>query len=59
MMNQLIFFSSDKANEIDGLESVHVLAWTSKVPKMGQPDLDYMGKCVTTCVGFFNTFFEI
>ncbi|ODN01826.1 SCY1-like protein 2 [Orchesella cincta] len=31
----------DKANEVDGLESVHVLGWTSKVPKMGQPDLDY------------------
>ncbi|CAL8102037.1 unnamed protein product [Orchesella dallaii] len=31
----------DKANELDGLESVHVLGWTSKVPKMGQPDLDY------------------
>jgi len=29
---------------MDGLESVACQPWTSRLPKMAQPDLDYIGK---------------
>ena len=35
---------AERVNEMDGLESVACQPWTSRLPKMAQPDLDYIGK---------------
>lgn len=39
-----MFSVAERVNEIDGLESVACQPWTSRLPKMAQPDLDYIGK---------------
>lgn len=31
-------------NEVDGLEPIPCQPWTSRLPKMAQPDLDFTGK---------------
>ncbi|KDR18607.1 SCY1-like protein 2, partial [Zootermopsis nevadensis] len=38
----------ERVNEIDGLESVACQPWTSRLPKMAQPDLDYIAPEVQT-----------
>ena len=38
------FFVSERLNDADGLEPVPCQPWTSRLPKMAQPDLDYIGK---------------
>ncbi|CAG7727444.1 unnamed protein product [Allacma fusca] len=32
---------TERANDIDGLEPINCQPWTSRLPKSGQPDLDY------------------
>ncbi|XP_033608206.1 SCY1-like protein 2 isoform X4 [Cryptotermes secundus] len=39
---------TERVNEIDGLESVSCQPWTSRLPKMAQPDLDYIAPEVQT-----------
>jgi hypothetical protein len=39
-----VFSVTERVNEMDGLESVGCQPWTSRLPKMAQPDLDYIGK---------------
>ena len=39
-----VFSVTERVNEMDGLESVACQPWTSRLPKMAQPDLDYIGK---------------
>ena len=39
-----LFSVTERVNEMDGLESVACQPWTSRLPKMAQPDLDYIGK---------------
>lgn len=35
---------TERMNDADGLEPVPCQPWTSRLPKMAQPDLDYIGK---------------
>lgn len=34
----------ERMNEQDGSESLTVQRWTSRIAKMAQPDLDFIGK---------------
>ena len=40
-----VLLVSEKIGEQDGTDSIHCQAWSSRVPKMAQPDLDFIGKC--------------
>ncbi|XP_049813575.1 SCY1-like protein 2 [Schistocerca nitens] len=39
---------TDRVNDMDGLESVPCQPWSSRLPKMAQPDLDYIAPEVQT-----------
>lgn len=43
----LSFYLTERLNDTDGLEPVPCQPWTSRLPKMAQPDLDYIGKLIT------------
>ena len=45
-------------NDADGLEPVSCTPWTSRLPKMAQPDLDYIGKfIIIIIIKFFSRSF--
>ena len=46
--NPLNFDIIERANEIDGLEPINCQPWTSRLPKSGQPDLDYTAPEIQT-----------
>lgn len=54
----IIFFfypppSLERMNEQDGSESLTVQRWTSRIAKMAQPDLDFIGKsCASLLIHF-------
>ncbi|XP_037077025.1 SCY1-like protein 2 [Pollicipes pollicipes] len=39
---------SEKIGEQDGTESIHCQAWSSRIPKMAQPDLDFIAPEIQT-----------
>ena len=40
---------AEKIGEQDGTDSIHCQAWSSRISKMAQPDLDFIGKCSEGC----------
>jgi len=43
ILKKLVILFSERMNEVDGLEPIPCQPWTSRLPKMAQPDLDFTG----------------